>query len=196
MERLTTDNPKANTETALNLFYVKDCETWVRGGGAGPEYADASLFDFIRSIVKAHIPDAELPEDNNDLSMMMAEWLFDGPESTEGVIATLYTAAWAFSELRHRLAAYEDTGLEPEEIDALKARALMGALESPEMEEYSGSALERVDKLIEQYDALGPIDHLRELVQAEEDGRLVVLPYILTCEEAEAALFAQEGDAT
>ena len=29
---------------------------------------------------------------------------------------------------------------------------------------------------LEEYQALGPIDHLRELVKAEKDGRLVVLP--------------------
>lgn len=33
MNRLTTDKPRDNTETALNLFYIKGHETWVRGGG-------------------------------------------------------------------------------------------------------------------------------------------------------------------
>ena len=46
----------------------------------------------------------------------MYEWMFDGTESVNGLIATLYTAAWAFSELRHRLAAYEDTGMEPDDF--------------------------------------------------------------------------------
>lgn len=116
MKRLTTDNPKDNIEAALNLFYIKDHETWVRGGGPGPEYADVSLFDYTRQLIKAHIPDVDLGMDDDSLSMMMDEWLFDGPESLEGVFAFLYTAAWAYAELRHRLAAYEDTGLEPEEI--------------------------------------------------------------------------------
>ncbi len=31
--RLTTDTPKNNIEMALNLFYVKDKEVWVRGYG-------------------------------------------------------------------------------------------------------------------------------------------------------------------
>ena len=38
---------------------------------------------------------------------------------------------------------------------------------------------EEVDKLrveLESYRALGPIDHLRELVQADQDGQLMVLP--------------------
>lgn len=60
-----------------------------------------------------------------------------------------------------RLAAYEDTGLEPEEIEQLKGEAF-GL---------------RVDKQeLEQYRALGPIDRLRELAQADREGRCVVLP--------------------
>ena len=31
--RLTTDNPQNNVETALNLFYIKDGETYVRVAG-------------------------------------------------------------------------------------------------------------------------------------------------------------------
>lgn len=108
MKRLTTDTPKDNLEAALNLFYIKDHETWVRGGGPGPEYADVSLFDFIRDVVKTHIPDVELPEDNYDLSDMMPEWLMDGIDSAEGIVALLYTAAWAYAELRHKLMRYED----------------------------------------------------------------------------------------
>lgn len=40
------------------------------------------------------------------------------------------------------------------------------------------------------YENLGPVDHLRELVQTEKDGRLAVLPCRVgdTVEEAETAL--------
>lgn len=61
-----------------------------------------------------------------------------------------------------RLAAYEDTGLEPEAIAILcdmDNRAKMADL-----------------LRLEEYQALGPIDHLRELVEAEREGRCVVLP--------------------
>lgn len=61
-----------------------------------------------------------------------------------------------------RLAAYEDTGLEPEEIEEILER---------------GTPLEGgTAELMKEYLSLGSIDHLRELVQAEQDGRLVVLP--------------------
>ena len=59
-------------------------------------------------IVKANIPDAELPEDDDALSELMCEWLMYEPTTAEGIISLLYTAGWAFAELRHRLAHYED----------------------------------------------------------------------------------------
>ena len=56
-----------------------------------------------------------------------------------------------------RLAAYEDTGLEPEEINDM-------ALEV--------ATLKTIESM---YDGLGNPDHLRDLLKAEQDGRLVVL---------------------
>ena len=116
LTRLTTDVPKDNVENALNLFYVKDGWTWIRSGGPAPDYADMPLHDFVRMLVKSNIPEVELPEDNDALSDLMCDWLTYDPDSAEGIISLLYTVGWAFAELRHRLAAYEDTGLEPEEI--------------------------------------------------------------------------------
>lgn len=52
-----------------------------------------------------------------------------------------------------RLAAYEDIGLDPEEIKA---------------------ALDDAAREFAEYDQIGPKGYLRELVQAEKDGRLVV----------------------
>lgn len=65
-------------------------------------------------------------------------------------------------DLIRRVGQYEDTGLEPEEVRGLC-----------EMDSRA-----RVANLLrlEEYRELGPIDRLRELVQAEKDGRLVVLP--------------------
>lgn len=63
--------------------------------------------------------------------------------------------------LIQRLAEYEDTGLEPEEIDMLQSNKMLDDQER---------------RLLFAYESIGPIDHLRELVQAEADKRLVVLP--------------------
>lgn len=109
MNRLTTDKPEGNVENLLNLFYIKDQWTWVRGGGPAPDYKDVSLCDLVRMMVKANIPDTELPKDDNNLSMMMMhEWLMDESDTAEGIIALLYNAGWAFAELRLRLAYYEE----------------------------------------------------------------------------------------
>lgn len=59
------------------------------------------------------------------------------------------------------LAAYEDTGLEPEEIEQLKGEAFGLKVDKQELE---------------QYRALASVDRLRELAQADKEGRCVVLP--------------------
>ena len=57
-----------------------------------------------------------------------------------------------------RLAAYEDTGLEPEDVTDLMAA--------------HGTAIGQLTE----YRAIGPIDRLLELVQADKEGRCVMLP--------------------
>jgi len=139
MERLTTDTPKNNLQTALNLFYAKDGEAWVRGGGPEYEYQDVPLFTYIRSVIQHQALSQHLWEDmdNGTLADVLTEWLFDGHETTEGIIATLYTAAWAFAELRARLKAYEDTGLAPEQVAALKEEKPIEAFLHP-IDAYEG----------------------------------------------------------
>lgn len=109
--RLTTDNPKGNYSTALNLFYIKGKETWVRGGGPAPDYPDVSLYDYIRrAITRHHAGGFDLDVSKEDLDGALFEALFDGTDTKEGLIAALYEAAWAFSIIRHKLKAYEDAG--------------------------------------------------------------------------------------
>lgn len=61
-------------------------------------------------------------------------------------------------QLYSALAAYEDTGLEPESVEALKLSMM-------------GKAISEITE----FDGL-PIARLRELAEADRDGRLVVLP--------------------
>ena len=61
-------------------------------------------------------------------------------------------------DLYGRLKAYEDTGVEPESVEALKLSMM-------------GKAISEVTE----FDGL-PIDRLRELAEADKDGRVVVLP--------------------
>lgn len=68
-----------------------------------------------------------------------------------------------------RLADYEDLGMLAEEIvDAVQDD---GMFDTMQMVQISAA----LDELIS-YRELGPLEHLRELAEAEKDGRLVVLP--------------------
>lgn len=71
-----------------------------------------------------------------------------------------------------RLFAYEKTGLEPEEIQAIAGLA----------SENCAKTADAIDKLLQDdaelksYHELGSIDRLRELAQADREGRCVMLP--------------------
>ena len=60
----------------------------------------------------------------------------------------------------NRLAAYEDSGLEPQDIISAVDMAKIAC------------ALHELNA----YKDLGPIDHIRDLIKADKAGRLVVLP--------------------
>lgn len=152
MKRLTTNCPDNNLDAALNLFYIKDFETWVRGGGDGPDYPDIRLYDFIRKAAKILLPDLDFPTDDDGVDYAMGELLLDGPDEPTGLLALLYTAAWSFAELRGRLMQYEDTGLEP----AMCAN-------------YKTFEDEAISKGV-------PFKRIVALMEADRAGRLVVLP--------------------
>lgn len=154
--RLTTDSPKNNVEMALNLFFVKDKEVWVRG--YGKDDADISLFDLSRDLTRWNCPYVDLDISDDSFSMMMAEWLWEDVESFEHVLALLYQAAWVCAELRERLKAYEDTGLTPERCAEFARADAEGRYIVMRDAEQEGVA------------------RLRELAKADKDGRVIVLP--------------------
>jgi len=158
MDRLTTDKPCGNTEAALNLFYIKDMETWVRGGGAAPDFPDVRLIDYMRDIVKKHDLNITLYEDDFNLAEGLNEALFDGTDTIEGIVATLNAAAWAFALFRKKLMAYEDTGLTPEEVQHWKK-----CIATPTIK-HLVEMCEKIEAERDRYKA------------AEAEGRLIVLP--------------------
>ena len=158
MKRLTTNCPDNNLDAALNLFYIKDFETWVRGGGDGPDYPDIRLYDFIRKAAKTLLPDLDFPMDDDGVDYAMGELLLDGPDEPTGLLALLYTAAWSYAELRGRLMQYEDTGLTPERCAEFARADAEGRYIVMRDAEQEGVA------------------RLRELAEADRAGRLVVLP--------------------
>ena len=172
MKRLTTNCPDNNLDAALNLFYIKDFETWVRGGGDGPDYPDIRLYDFIRKAAKILLPDLDFPMDDDGVDYAMGELLLDGPDEPTGLLALLYTAAWSYAELRGRLMQYEDTGLEP----AMCAN-------------YKTFEDEAISKGV-------PFKRIVELMEADKAGRLVVLPVrpVLTQSIGSMLYIIEEGE--
>lgn len=106
--RLTTDTPQGNLEQALNLFYAKDGETWVRGYGENG--ADISLTDLMRELMESYTEPVVPPKTMSDEDVMFAmmDWLYGGTESIEGVLGLLYLAGWVCAELRECLKRIED----------------------------------------------------------------------------------------
>ena len=155
MKRLTTNCPDDNLDAALNLFYIKDFETWVRGGGDGPDYPDIRLYDFIRKAAKILLPDLDFPMDDDGVDYAMGELLLDGPDEPTGLLALLYTAAWSYAELRGRLMQYEDTDMTPVEVSML---------------------IKDWNDLCTIVRECGGISRVRVLAEADKHGRLVVLP--------------------
>mgnify|MGYP000553630801 CR=1 FL=1 len=80
----------------------------------------------------------------------------------------------------NRLAAYKDTGLEPEEVNVIAGLA----------SENCAKVADKIDQLLsddkelEQYRALGPIDRLRELAQADREGRCFIGPFVAMIEQS------------
>lgn len=67
-----------------------------------------------------------------------------------------------------RLAAYEDTGLEPQDIiSAVDMGKIACALHE-----------------LNAYKDIGSIEHLRELIRAEQEGRLLELPFVAMVEQS------------
>ena len=84
-----------------------------------------------------------------------------------------YTEQEWISVLQDRLAAYEDTGLTPEEINDLASVREIPPEAEYAINKHADSIIERLDKLLAQTD---DDVRLRELAEADKDGRLVVLP--------------------
>ena len=95
----------------------------------------------------------------------------------EVLMATEYEEKYTMDEwivmLQCRLAAYEDTGLTPEEINDLASVREISPEAEYAINKHADNIIERLDKLLHQMDDDA---RLRELAEADKDGRVVVLP--------------------
>lgn len=76
-------------------------------------------------------------------------------------------------QLYSALAAYEDTGLTPEEINDLASVREISPEAEYAINKHADNIIERLDKLLHQTDDDA---RLRDLAEADKDGRVVMLP--------------------
>lgn len=95
----------------------------------------------------------------------------------EVLMATEYEEKYTKDEwivmLQCCFAAYEDTGLTPEEINDLASVREISPEAEYAINKHADNIIERLDKLLHQTDDDA---RLRELAEADKDGRVVVLP--------------------
>lgn len=147
MNRLTTDTPNGNFETMMNFAYAKNGEVWLRGADDGK---DAELCAYIAK--RAFY--LELCGITNKDDVIEA----CGAADCFCELGALFAAATQAAELRARLAAYEDTGLEPEEVRGIKTA--YDEVQIPYEVVATGADAARVIRLLD----------------ADDEGRLLVLP--------------------
>lgn len=146
MKRLTSDDTKSIFYD-LNLFFAKDNEVWIRGGGPEPDYQDCTLVNWIGRVADKH--NLEIyARDAVNLGDEMYDCLQYGIDTIEGVVALLHTAAVQATTMRSRLKEIED---------------ILG----------------------DDYD----LERLKELVEADREGRCGVLP----CKLHDKVFFVENG---
>lgn len=118
MKRLTSDDTKS-IFYSLNLFFAKDNEVWIRGGGPEPDYQDCTLVNWIGRVADKH--NLEIHARNaEDLGDEMYDCLQYGIDTIEGVVALLHAAAVQATTMRSRLKEIEDILGDDYDLDRLK----------------------------------------------------------------------------
>ena len=142
MNRMTTDTPQNNLESLLNYAFAENKRVVLRYAD-GEENKD--LCEYISDKARAMGCDLS-PEDIMDGGCMECDC----------VLAVLYAVATQAAELRAKLKRYEDTGLEPEEIDRIVDAYGRGVT----LREEVGQRIEIIREI--------KTDRLRELAEAEK----------------------------
>lgn len=119
--RPLADNTMRRIIRGVDKFTIKSGQPYIvpTGYGPAPDFSDATLSSVTRDILQKYSPETlenVRLKDDLELSCATSEWLFDGIDTIEGVVALLYTMAWAFAETRERLRMYEETRLSPMDL--------------------------------------------------------------------------------
>lgn len=147
MDRLTSDSPDGNFETMLNFVYGKDGWAYIRHDG---EYENVLLTDWAKRQCQARGCEEVTEDSPEEIDQRLCDCMVDSG-SVICPIAMAYCFASQACHMRSRLKMYEDSCLTPEEI--YQHRFIIAA-----------------------HKDLEKLSRLRELIDADADGRLVVLP--------------------
>lgn len=107
MRRLTSN--KNVSEMGMAELAYNSC---YRGGDGWTRYRDYSLDidarQLARMLLKKHADGDDAFTNDEDFEGWMMDYLQDGIDSREGLIALFYRNLWAMADLRERLKYYED----------------------------------------------------------------------------------------
>lgn len=106
MVRLTTNKNVSEMgmyELAHNCCYIKDSVARYRDFEL-----DIDARELTRKLLIEHAEDDDAFTSDEDFDEWMIDYLQDGMDSLEGLIALFYRNLWAMADLRERLKAYED----------------------------------------------------------------------------------------
>lgn len=118
MKRLTSDDTKS-IFYSLNLFFAKDNEVWIRGGGPEPDYQDCTLVNWIGRVADKHNLEIHA-RDAVNLDDEMYDCLQDGIDTIEGIVALLHAAAVQAATMKIRLKEIENILGDDYDLDRLK----------------------------------------------------------------------------
>lgn len=106
MKRLTTNKNVSEmgmSELAYNCCYIKDRKARYR------DYdLDMDARELTRKLLKDYAEGDDAFKDDEDFDDQIIDYLQDGMNSMEGMIALLYRNLWAMADLRESLKKYED----------------------------------------------------------------------------------------
>ena len=103
--RITTDTPKGNIETMLNLVRSRDGWQYILYGEEDVKTTDFCL-RYLCPSFSCGIQDSILECDDEHKDETLCDCLFDGCP-----VATVYAALCGFGHVRARLKMYEDRGI-------------------------------------------------------------------------------------
>lgn len=115
MVRLTSKKNVSDmgmAELAYNSCYIKDGNARYRDFGA-----DIDARELARKLLKEYAEGEDSFTCDEDFDERMGDYLQDGMDSIEGLIAVFYRNLWAMAGLREKLQEYEDLEEQRETLD-------------------------------------------------------------------------------